>query len=141
MKQITCMVFFLLLLGQLNCAYGQAKWTTHFENEKVKISYRLADCNDRANDVNFSYYVLLFENKTKKQLNIQFETKDPKNLLDQNVKSEDYNSFILKPSETREGDCNSSAKELRQFYRNNKDLSETAKDKSLLILNVKTYEL
>ncbi|MFT7352755.1 MAG: hypothetical protein ACI9XR_002542 [Flavobacterium sp.] len=54
MKQITCILFFLLLLGQLNCAYGQAKWTTHFENEKVKISYRLADCNDRANDMNFS---------------------------------------------------------------------------------------
>lgn len=140
MKQITLSFLLYLLFGLFNTAYGQTGWKTHFENEKVKIEYRIADCNDKANDINFSYYVLRFENKTKSQLNLQFESGLAKNPLNQNLRVEDYNSLILKPSEIKEGNCQSQEKELRQFFKDNKAIDRKSSENLIVILNVKTYE-
>lgn len=139
MKKTTITLIFYLLLAHFNVALGQNKWLTHSENEQVKIEYRIADCKDRVNDTDFSFYVLRFKNKTKKQLNVQFD--NVKKLGESNVRDENFYSFILKPSEIREGNCNSQEKELRQFFKENKDSKEISMEKPLLILNVKTYEM
>ena len=140
MRCISSTLLLFLLMVNFNLAFSQAKWSPHFEDKNVKIEYRLAECNDKANDVNFSYYLLRFENKTKSEINVQFESNKLKNAL-QKLKVEDYNSFTLKPSEVREGNCNTREKELKQFVRNNKELKNKAADKELVILNIRTYEL
>lgn len=142
MKQILKITLFLLLyssLGLLNSALAQSSWKTHFEDGKVKIEYRIADCSDRVNDTDFSYYVMRFVNKTKSQLNVQFDTSKKVDSTD--VEIENFNSFILKPSEIREGNCNSKEREVRFFAKNSKDIKNISDEKPLLILNIKTYEL
>jgi hypothetical protein len=104
------------------------------------VQYRLADCTDKVNDIHFSYYVLRFVNKTKKSLNVTFDTAAKKGTAD--VQNEDYNSFIMQPSEIREGNCLSIQKELRFFAKTNATADKAATDETaLLILNIKTYEL
>jgi hypothetical protein len=141
MRCISITLLLYLLMVNFNLAFSQAKWSPHYEDKNVKIEYKLADCNDRTNDLNFSYYVLRIENKTKSKINVQFETVKQTGPLLKEIKEENRNSFILKPSEVREGNCTSTQKELRQFVRNNKEVNNKSKDKELVILNIKTYEL
>ena len=143
MKQffkITVPLAVYLVIGLFNTAIAQSTWKTHYENDKVTVQYRLSDCTDKVNDTHFSYYVLRFVNKTKTSLNVTFDTAAKKGSAD--IQNEDYNSFIMKPSEIKEGNCLSSQKELRFFAKTNATAGKIASDETpLLILNIRTYEL
>ena len=138
--KITVPLAVYLVIGLFNTAIAQSTWKTHYESDKVTVQYRLADCTDKVNDTHFSYYVLRFVNKTEKSLNVTFDTAAKKGTAD--VDNEDYNSFIMEPSEIKEGDCLSRQKELRFFAKTNATAGKAATDETaLLILNIKTYEL
>lgn len=139
-QKITTALALYLVIGLLNTAKAQTSWKTQFENDKVTVQYRLADCTDKVNDTHFSYYVMRFVNKTKTPLNVTFDTAAKKG--NAAVQNEDYNSFIMQPSEIREGDCLSRQKGLRFFAKTNATVNKAATDEvPLLILNIKTYEL
>lgn len=138
--KITVPLAVYLVIGLFNTATAQSTWKTHYESDKVTVQYRLADCTDKVNDTHFSYYVMRFVNKTKTPLNVTFDTAVKKGSAD--IQNEDYNSFIMKPSEIIEGNCARTQKELRFFAKTNATAGKIATDEApLLILNIKTYEL
>lgn len=137
-SKITINVGLYVLLCFFNSAFSQVSWKTHFEDKSVKIQYRLAECKDKINDVDFSFYVVRFENKTKSKLNVQFDS--AKKNSNEELQNENYHSFILNPLQVREGKCNSMEKELKQFAKNNLDSNNT-NEFQLILLNIKTYEL
>jgi hypothetical protein len=133
MKQITLFLILYLSLGHFSVAFGQANWNSHYEDKNVKIEYKLMDCTDKPNDTDFKFYQIRLENKTKREINVQYNIGD--------TSEENFKSFILKSSEVKLGSCDDMGSGLLQFLDNNKKTTGKSISKTLLISNIKTYEL
>jgi Tol biopolymer transport system component len=81
---------------------------------------------------------LRFVNKTK-SLNVTGYSRQKKRYL-ADIQNEDYNSFIMQPSEIREGLFKQTKKNYVSFAKTNAT-ADKAKRIRILILNIKTYEL
>lgn len=91
------------------------------------------DCTDKPNDTDFKFYQIRLENKTKREINVQYNIGD--------TSEENFKSFILKSSEVKLGSCDDMGSGLLQFLDNNKKTTGKSISKTLLISNIKTYEL
>ena len=124
----------LMLFGYFS-TYAQAPWKSSYEDDKIKIEYKITDCNDTANGFNFQYYFLKIENKTSNSLNVQYLLGDT---TSKTSNEELSNNLILKPREVIKGDC-STGNHLKLFSKDNK--SKISKPNPFSISKIKTYAL
>lgn len=136
MKLFKFPLFLLLAIGLSNCLYGQTKWSSHYEDDTILIEYRIADCNDDINNLDFKYYFFRIENKLSKKVNLQYEL----GKTESTSPGENYVNLILNPREVQTGDCTSTTRHLKAFARDNKAVNATS-IQPLLITKIKTYAL
>lgn len=129
----TVLIALITLLFGVSKSWGQEVWSTTFENEQVKIEYRLAGCEDIKNDLSFSYYLLRIQNKTRKKVNVRFAQGEQQN-------DENLTNLIVAPLETLQGDCTIPNSDLRIFAKDNRDNRRVVK-KPFQISKITTYAL
>ena len=84
-------------------AFALDEWTTFKEEEAYSISYRRVHCDDIMNGVSFDFFAIRLENKSDKELNLQWFSSP------EGDKDENYVSLILAPGEVMQGNCGSYA--------------------------------
>lgn len=124
---IKCFLSILFIFFS-NFSIAQSKWKVFHEDKNIKIEYQINNCHEDKNSYNFSYYMIKIVNKNTKSLNVRY------NFTDNNTEEDSF-SFILKPSESIEGKCNSEVRFLKKYV----EKSETIKPFKLF--NIKVYEL
>ena len=142
LRHLLLTIFFVFLSFLFGYAQTNSSWQKFYEDEKVAIQYQLAECTDKANDMERTYYLIKLENKTSRKLNVQYvlgesskeERKQPTD--DQ----EDFVSIILKPKEVRLGECPNPDHQLSLFVMDRK-WSEKPVIDSFTLTKIRTYEL
>jgi hypothetical protein len=129
----TVLIALITLSFGVSKLWGQEVWSTTFEDDLVKIEYRLADCEDIKNDLSFSYYLLRIQNKSRKKVNVRFAQGEQRN--DENLKN-----LIVAPLEVLRGECTTPNSNLRIFAKDNRDNQRVAK-KPFQISKITTYAL
>ncbi|MDF9798666.1 hypothetical protein OKW21_003929 [Catalinimonas alkaloidigena] len=79
------------------------EWTTFKEEEAYSISYRRIHCDDFMNGVAFDFFAIRLENKSDKELNLQWFSSPEED------SNENYVSILLAPGEVMQGNCGSYA--------------------------------
>jgi hypothetical protein len=119
MKKFTLLIFtiFLLSAGGKN-AFSQKNlkipldksnhWSSFYENNKISLSVRYADCSDEANGIFQDYYLLRLENKTDSTVLVDWHYDLYYNDVCKTCTDAD-NEFVfryeLSPHEVLEPDC------------------------------------
>lgn len=76
------------------------QWETYYEDNKVKIEYRIYAHDDEANDLHFHFYQLRVSNQTQSEVNVQWV---PGYGSGEAYEYENGVSIILQPGETKTG--------------------------------------
>lgn len=97
---LLCLLSFFMMTYDL---LALDEWTTFKEEEAYSISYRRVHCDDIMNGVAFDFFAIRLENKSDKELNLQW-FRSPEGGSDEN-----YVSIILAPGEVMQGNCGSYA--------------------------------
>lgn len=116
--------------------YSQSSWKPTYEDEEVKIEYKLSSCDDSPNGFSFQYYFLRIENKTQRSLNLQYLLGTPN---DGASEDELTSNLILAPAEILQGQCTDNAGTLKYFYKDNKCSIKTSNQ--FTISKIKVYAL
>lgn len=100
-KKMMCWLCLGLIFLLTEQAWAVDGWTTFKDEEAYSISFQRIYCDDSSNGVAFDFYAIRLENKSDRQLNLQwFNTSE-----DTDRKDENYVSLILAPGEIQQGNC------------------------------------
>lgn len=134
-------IVFFSWLSFLNGTVENDKWSSYYEDENVKISYQFSDCSDQSNNLHLRFCFLKIENKTTRQINIQYEVgnEDPSHKKSVYGKQTVDYSVVLAPKEIQIGDCSSINGALKIYVKNIKQDGDIP-DVNCQILNIKIFK-
>lgn len=116
---------FLLIFGIMIftiSAKAQNSSKVIFENDKLKVETKQADCNLNNNAISHTYSLLHYTNKTADVLTVDFEVNLWYNDVFQDMTNADktnVRSITLNPNDVLYGECNTSQDYLKVLYKHN----------------------